>query len=290
MPIELLAGHHFVHTPEGPGIPVVVDSPHSGLVYPPDFAPAAPGSAILTSCDRYVDELWGGAPQAGAVLIGALFPRAYIDTNRAAGDLDPALIDGVWPEAVRPTDYSRRGMGLIRREALPGVPMSDRKLTVAEVRRRLQEYYEPYRRALAEALDAAWRAAGAVWHCNCHSMKSTGNAMNTDRGRSRPDFVVSDRRGTTSDPAFTRWAAACLTDLGYRVQVNDPYQGGDLVAASGRPGERRNSIQIEINRALYLDESTYEKGPDFAAVRADLDAFLAALGAYVAAALPARAG
>jgi N-formylglutamate deformylase len=290
MPTETFSGCYLLRTPEGPGIPLVVDSPHSGLVYPPDFAPAAPSSAILTSCDRFVDELWGGAPEVGAVLLAALFPRAYVDTNRAAGDLDPALIEGDWPEPICATDYSRRGMGVIRRDALPGVPMYARRLAVAEIRHRLEEYYHPYRRALAGALETAWQGAGAVWHCNCHSMKSTGNAMNTDRGRARPDFVVSDRRGTTSDPAFTRWAADCLTGLGYRVQLNEPYQGGDLVAVSGRPAERRHSIQIEVNRALYLDEATYDKGPGFAALRRDLDAFLAALAGYVQAALPALRG
>jgi N-formylglutamate deformylase len=289
MPTETSAGRYFIQTPEGAGIPLVVDSPHSGLEYPSDFSPAAPRSAVLTSCDRFVDQLWGGGPAVGAVLLGALFPRAYVDTNRAETDLDPALIDGDWPDPICPTDYSRRGMGVIRRDALPNVPMYARRLTVAEVRHRLDAYYHPYRRALAGALEAAWRGAGAVWHLNCHSMKSTGNAMNTDRGRARPDFVVSDRRGTTSDPAFTRWAAHALTNLGYRVQLNDPYQGGDLVAASGRPGEGRHSIQIEVNRALYLDEATYEKGPGFAALRRDLAAFLAALAGYVRAASPARA-
>jgi N-formylglutamate deformylase len=181
-------------------------------------------------------------------------------------------------------------MGVIRRDALPGVPMYGRRLSAAEVRARLDGYYRPYRAALAGALEAAWRGAGAVWHLNCHSMKSTGNAMNVDRGRARPDFVVSDRRGATADPEFTRWAGRMLADLGYKVQLNEPYQGGDLVAASGRPAERRNSIQIEVNRALYLDEGTYEPGPGFGALRRDLDSFLAALAAYVQAAVPAQAG
>jgi N-formylglutamate deformylase len=288
MPTETSAGRYFIQTPEGAGIPLVVDSPHSGWDYPSDFSPAAPGAAVLTSCDRFVDELWGAAPEVGAVLLGALFPRAYVDTNRAADDLDADLIEGEWPDPVRPTDYSRRGMGVIRRDALPGVPMYARRLTVTEARHRLDAYYQPYRGALASALEAAWQAAGAVWHLNCHSMKSTGNAMNTDRGRARPDFVVSDRRGTTSDPEFTRWVARALTDLGYRVQLNDPYQGGDLVAVSGRPGEGRHSIQIEVNRALYLDEATYEKGPGFGALRRNLDAFLAALAVYVQGAVAAR--
>jgi N-formylglutamate deformylase len=270
MPTQTVPGVLFARLPDAGDLPLVFDSPHSGLAYPPDFQPAAPEAMILTSCDR--------------------FPRAYIDPNRSAGDLDPDLLAEPWPGQVDGSDYTRRGMGLIRRFALPGVPLYRRKLTLAEVEARLAGYYRPYRDRLAGIIEAAVARHGAVWHCNCHSMKSVGNAMNTDAGSARPDFVLSDRWGRTSDQRFTRWVATRLTLLGYTVKINDPYQGGDLVATFGHPDEGRNSLQIEVNRALYLNEATYEKHAGFARLEQSLAALQEALAEYVRGQLAARPG
>jgi len=259
--------------PAGRGVPVVFDSPHSGMEWPPDFRPAAPRAAVHTTWDAFVDELWADVPAHGATLLAATFPRAYIDVNRAADDLDPTLLGSPWPEPLATSDYSRRGMGLIRRLALPGVPMYDHPLPVAEVAARLRDYYRPYRAALAGRLDELHRAHGFVWHVNCHSMKSRGNGMNIDEGALRPDIVVSDRLGRTAAPEFTRRAADWFADRGLSVQVNDPYRGGDLVVTHGDPAAGRQSIQIEINRALYLDEATCTRGPRFAEVRTLLGEF-----------------
>ncbi len=288
MPTQTVSGILFAQLPDEDALPVVIDSPHSGLKYPPDFQPTAAPAAILTTCDRYVDELWGAAPQLGATLIAALFPRAYIDPNRSAKDLDPELLQGPWPGTVDGSDYTRRGMGLIRRLALPGVPLYERKLAVAEVESRLACYYRPYRERLAQAIETAVARHGRVWHFNCHSMKSQGNAMNTDSGSLRPDFVLSDRHGTTCELRFTRWFAAQLIGMGYTVKINEPYQGGDLVASFGRPREGRNSLQIEINRALYLDEGTYQKNAGFDPLVRNLTSLLAAMADYVRAELAAR--
>lgn len=265
----------------GEAAPVVFDSPHSGMEWPPDFKPAAPRSAILTTWDAYVDELWSGAPDHGATLLSARFPRAYIDANRAADDLDPALInDGPWPGPLAPTDYSRRGMGLVRRFALPGVPMYDRPLASAEVQHRLETYYQPYRIALKRQLDELHATCGAVWHVNCHSMKPRGNSMNLDDGSLRPDIVVSDRNGRTASPDFTRWAADWFSAHGFVTKVNNPYLGGDLVATHGDPSVARHSIQIEINRALYLEEPDCTRKASFAELQQRLDGFAAALCAF----------
>lgn len=269
-------------------LPIVFDSPHSGIALPDDFGTIAPREAILTSWDAFVDELWSGVPAHGGVLIGAHFPRAYIDPNRAITDIDADLLAEPWPEPLVPEPYTLRGMGLIRRYALPGVPLYDRKLSIAEVRHRIDAYYRPYRAALQDAADAAYAQHGALWHVNCHSMKSRGNAMNVDAGQARPDLVISDRRGTTSDPAFTQWAANHFTAAGYRVQVNEPYQGGDLLRAVSDPARRRHSIQIELNRARYMDETAFAKHAGFDALKRDLDAFAQALAAYVRAQLKAQ--
>jgi N-formylglutamate deformylase len=262
-------------------LPIVFDSPHSGIVLPDDFGTVAPREAILTTWDAFVDELWSGVPARGGVLIGARFPRAYIDANRAITDIDAELLAEAWPEPLAPEPYTQRGMGLIRRYALPGVPLYDRKLPVAEVRHRIDAYYRPYREALARAAEAAYAQHGALWHVDCHSMKSRGNEMNVDAGEARPDFVISDRRGTTADPAFTQWVADHFSAAGYRVQINEPYQGGDLLRAVSDPARRRHSIQIELNRALYMDEAAFAKHAGFDTLKRDLDAFADALAAWV---------
>jgi N-formylglutamate deformylase len=259
----------------------VFDSPHSGIDLPDDFRTIAPRDAINTTWDAFVDELWSGVPERGGVLIGAHFPRAYIDPNRAIDDIDAALLDAAWPEPISPQTYTARGMGLIRRFALPNVPLYDRKLSVAEVKHRIDAYYLPYRQALASAADEAIATHGALWHVDCHSMKSRGNAMNVDAGAPRPDMVISDCLGTTSDPAFTHWVAQHFIDAGYRVQINDPYQGGDLVMATGDPARNRNSIQIELNRALYIDEAAFARHDGFARLKHNLDLFADALADYV---------
>ncbi|VWC80854.1 MULTISPECIES: N-formylglutamate amidohydrolase [Burkholderia] len=272
---------HFIATPTVPALPIVVDSPHSGIAYPPDFATVAPDDAIRTTWDAYIDELWAGTPARGGTLLGATFPRAYIDPNRAETDIDATLLAEPWPEPLSPQPYTQRGMGLIRRDALPGVPLYDRKLSLAEVRHRIDAYYLPYRRALAGIAEPLHAAHGALWHIDCHSMKSRGNAMNVDAGELRPDVVVSDRRGTTADPAFTAWTAQWFVDAGYRVQVNDPYQGGDLLTALADPARQRHSIQIEFNRALYMDEAAFAKHAGFATLKHSVDAYLDALADYV---------
>ncbi|MEX3923620.1 N-formylglutamate amidohydrolase [Paraburkholderia sp. BR10936] len=269
-------------------LPIVFDSPHSGITLPDDFGTVAPREAILTSWDAFVDELWGGVPARGGVLIGARFPRAYIDPNRAITDIDAELLAEPWPEPLAPEPYTRRGMGLIRRYALPGMPLYDRKLSVDEVRHRIDAYYRPYRAALAQAAETAYAQHGALWHVDCHSMKSRGNEMNVDSGEARPDFVISDRRGTTSDPAFTQWVAEHFAAAGYRVQINEPYQGGDLLRAVSDPARNRHSIQIELNRALYMDEATCSKHAGFDTLKRDLDAFADALAHRVRARLNAK--
>lgn len=265
----------FVQEPSTEPVPLVLDSPHSGFTFPADFRPAAPVEAIRTGWDAYLDDLWSGATKHGASLICARFPRTYIDANRSEDDIDAELLDAPWPHPLNPSDYARRGQGLIRRFALPNVPMYDRRLRVDEIEHRLDTYYRPYRRAVAEALETALRRFDRVWHIDLHSMKSKGNAMNTDNGRARPDFVISDREGKTSDPKVAQWIAARFRELGYTVLVNDPYKGGDIVRTFGKPERNQHSVQIEINRAIYMDEATCEKSARYAHLKADIDVFLA---------------
>lgn len=254
-------------------IPLVVDSPHSGLAFPPDGRCVAPAEALLAGWDAYVDHLWAATPEAGGTLIAATFHRCYIDCNRSEADIDPQLLGEPWPGLV-PTVYSERGMGLIRRYALPDVPMYSGPLSAADVSRRIERYYRPYHAALGRALDDAQRRHGSVWHLNCHSMKSIGNAMNADNGARRPDIVVSDRAGSSADPAFTRWVAAAFAEMGYHATINHPYEGGDIVRRYGAPARSRHSVQIEINRKLYMDERSFVLHEGADKLKADLHTFL----------------
>lgn len=260
-------------------MPLVFDSPHSGLDYPADFHPAADRAAILSTWDAYVDELWGGVPAAGAPLLVALFPRAYVDPNRAEDDIDPAVLDSPWPQPFVSSEYTRRGMGLIRRLAVPGVPMYAHRLSVATVRHRIEHYHRPYRSALRATLDATWRQHGSVWHFNCHSMKSRRRRESPVAG-GRPDLVIGDRDGTSAAPGLAKWVAAFFADRGHTVAINRPYRGGDIVRSHGDPARRRHSLQLEINRALYLDEATGARGPRFGELRAELTAFAEAMADY----------
>jgi N-formylglutamate deformylase len=262
--------------------PIIVDSPHSGTLYPFNSGIVAPATALKSTWDAYVEELWGGAPELGCPLLSARFPRAYIDPNRAPNDIDAAMLEGTWPAPLEPSDACLRGMGLIRLNALPGVPMYKGKLPTAEVAHRLDHYYKRYHSVLQNLLDEAVEKSGAVWHINCHSMKSVGNAMNVDNGEERPDMVISDRNGTSANPGFTEWVATQFDKLGYRVRINVPYQGGYIVQHYGMPIRNRHSVQIEIKRGIYMNEKRCEKHDGFEKLQRDLARFLQAMKQYVA--------
>ena len=269
------------HDPQIAPIPLVFDSPHSGTDYPADFDHSVSRAMVRQAEDTHVAELYRAAPAYGATLVEALFPRAYIDPNRHVADIDAELLAGAWPGPVNVSRKTELGIGLVWRLAEGGVPMYARKLAVAEVQRRIADYYEPYHAALARALDERFAACGVVWHVNCHSMPAVGGVMSDDPGRERADFVLGDRDGTTCEPEFTAFVAAQLRAMGYAVAVNDPYKGVELVRKHGRPGERRHSLQIEANRRLYMDEVTLEKNAGFAVLETNLTQIAASLRGYV---------
>jgi N-formylglutamate deformylase len=265
--------------PAGEALPLVFDSPHSGSLYPDDFSFCCPLPILRRAEDAFVDELFDAAPSHGATLIAAVFPRSYLDVNRAADDLDPGLLAAAWPNHLPLRPATR--VGLVRRYAQPGIPIYDRKLHPKDVLSRIERYHAPYHRALDEACDRLHDEFGAVWHINCHSMPSTGNRKLGRKGE-HGDFVLGDRDGTTCDGEFTDFVARTLRDMGYEVHVNDGYKGVEIVRRHGRPGERRHSLQIEIDRALYMDQRSLEKNAGFGQLQADLAALVEALRAFVA--------
>jgi len=269
------------HDPAGDVIPLVLDSPHSGTIYPEEFDHAPARILVRQAEDTHVATLWRAAPSFGATLLEARFPRSFIDPNRGLDDIDPELLTDRWPHAIAPTRKTLQGIGLVWRMAGDGVPMYARKLTSAEVADRIDRYWRPYHAALDAALDARVRRFGAVWHLNCHSMPAIGDARADDPGSMRADFVLGDRDGTTCEPAFTQLVADTLRHLGYGVAINDPYKGVEIVRRHGRPAEHRHSLQVEIKRTLYMDEQTFEPTDGFLRLEADLARLTATIAGHL---------
>jgi len=250
-------------------------------MYPEDFDHIVPKQVIRCAEDMFVDELFEGAPLQGAVLLAALFPRSYIDPNRSLSDLDTRLLDFLWQGSLEPGEKTRRGHGLIWHTCPPDLQMYDRKLTKDEVRRRIDEYYLAYHGALDDALNRLYRKFGHVWHINCHSMPTISAAMLPGDPRARrAEFVLGDRDGTTCAPEFTVLVRETLEAFGYSVVVNNPYKGVELVRAYSDPDKDRHSIQIEISRSLYMNESTFLQTDGFDKLKANLSQLSAVICAY----------
>jgi N-formylglutamate deformylase len=239
--------------------PLVLDSPHSGTWYPPDFGYSCALADLRQAEDTHVEKLWSFAASMDQSFLQAHFARSYLDLNRDPGDVDPTLIDGAWPHTVQAGDKVRRGMGLVWQRTLAGTPVYGRRLTAQEVARRTALCWEPYHAALAGAIAQAKARHGYCIHLNCHSMPSDRALYEADfPGWEPTDFVVGDRRGSTAAPALTAWIAAFLRERGWRVDVNYPYQGVELLRRHAAPDHGIHSIQLEVSRKLYMDERTLE--------------------------------
>ncbi|WP_425961403.1 N-formylglutamate amidohydrolase [Rhizobium nepotum] len=265
-----------------PAIPLVFDSPHSGLVIPDDFERVASDEMVLVASDTYVDDLFGFAPAIGAPLLLAHFPRSFLDLNRSLQDVDLELVDGQWPYAVRDSASARRGMGLIWRFAWGDQPMYGRQLSVKELEDRIDTYWRPYHRELVRLLDRTYDTFGRVYHINCHSMPAVGHVLSPDpAGTIRKDIVVGDYDGASSEPEFVQLVISTLESFGYSVSRNVPFRGAELVSAYSAPAKNRHSIQIELNRKLYMDEVTREKNAGYGELKANLGKLGATLRTYL---------
>ena len=269
-----------VRLPAQGGLPIVIDSPHSGSAYPPDFGYSAPFELLRRGEDLYVDELYAHAPEFGATLVAASFPRAYIDPNRLLADIDTALLDAPWPGEVAAGAKTKLGIGLIWR-LLGDVPIYQRKLSVAEVQARIERCYRPYHAALDQAIEAAYASHGAVWHLNVHSMPDDSYARLGLPVKPLADFVLGDLDGRTAGEPVMALIEAALREQGYSVARNDPFKGVEIIARNGRPAQRRHSLQIEVKRSCYADVESHRPNAGFERVQRALDAMLAALAAHV---------
>ena len=268
----------FVITSPHPGVtpaPLIFATPHSGRIYPTSLMSATrlDAETIRRSEDAYVDSLIAGGPAHGATVIAARMARAWFDVNRAPWELDASMFEDELPAYARGrTAKVAAGLGSIARIVGDGQEIYLRKLTFAEALARVESVHQPYHAALAELLTTTHRRHGAVVLIDWHSMPSAAVGAGCD-------MVLGDRFGGACGPAAPRLAESVLRQRGYSVSRNAPYAGGYTTEHYGRPQRGVHALQIEINRALYMDERTLELTPGFAQLKADLETLFAALAA-----------
>lgn len=257
---------------------MVFASPHSGVIRPSDMGERTNLSAatLRSAEDVGVDRLVRTGPALGAPLIAGLVSRAYCDLNRAPSELDPDLVDGV--EGGGRTAKVAAGFGVIPRKAGDGAALYDRRLSLAEAHGRLERVHAPYHQGLADLMQAARERHGVALLIDWHSMPSwaTGGRGRSGRG---VDIVLGDRHGASCRGVNMRRIRALFEAQGWRVSLNAPYAGGYATQAWGRPDEGFQAVQVELNRALYLDETTLEPSADYGRFSRALDRVVAAVAA-----------
>lgn len=262
--------------PDGPAGPLVFASPHSGDVYPDDLnaTPSLSEASLRSAEDALVDRLIAAGPAHGVPLIAGRVSRAYVDLNRDPAELDAALIDDC--EGASSTAKVAAGFGVIPRRAGDGAALYDRRLDRAEAEGRLARVHSPYHTALGDMMRSARRHHGNAILIDWHSMPSRAAG---GRGRSVKgvDVILGDRHGASCAPRLTRRLRALFESLGWTVGLNQPYAGGYSTQLWGRPDDGFQAVQIELNRALYLDEKTLRPSADFDRCQTALSRLIAAL-------------
>ena len=258
-------------------VPFVFNSPHSGKHYPQRFLAMTrlDRAAIRRSEDCYVDELFGGSVPLGAPILVAHFPRAYLDANREAWELDPRMFSDALPSFanIRSARVAG-GLGTIPRLVGEGLEIYGGRLSLREAVSRIETIYKPYHETLRQLISRTRHSFGYAVLVDCHSMP--GSIKLADSGL-RPDFIVGDRFGTSASVALSEAAIRLLTAMGYTVAHNKPYAGGYITEHYGRPVQAVHALQIEVNRALYMNEATLEKSAGFDALAEDIARFSADL-------------
>ena len=243
---------------------VIFASPHSGRDYPPGFLAESQLESLQlrSSEDAYVDRLIARAPMCGAPLLCALTPRAYIDLNRAADELDPAVIAGVDRIAHNPRISS--GLGVIPRVVSGGRAIHSGKITLEEAQHRLSHHWRPYHDALKGIIDETCASFGEAILIDCHSMPHEAIANHARPGQPKPEIVLGDRFGAAAGREVVDQIEAAFATAGFHVVRNSPFAGAYIAQHYGRPLSHKHVVQIEIDRGLYLDEARVEPGPNFA--------------------------
>jgi N-formylglutamate amidohydrolase len=258
--------------------PVLFNSPHSGSTYPRAFLETSrlDIGTLRRSEDSFVDELIGGVVRQGFPLMHAHFPRCFVDVNREPYELDPRMFEGRLPSFANTRSMRvAGGLGTVARVVGDAQEIYDQRIPVDDALRRIESLYKPYHRSLRRLFTKLHRDFGAAVLVDCHSMPSTAGHRDE---RPRPEFVLGDRYGTSCVGAVSEVVEQTLRSLGYSVSRNKPYAGGFITEHYGNPAAGLHAIQLEINRALYMDERRYERSRHFNALAADLETLSTRLG------------
>jgi N-formylglutamate deformylase len=250
---------------------VIFNSPHSGRVYPRTFLTTSrlDLAALRRSEDFFVDELIAGLVARGHPVMRAHFPRCYVDVNREPYELDPRMFEGRLPSFANTRSMRvAGGLGTVARVVGDAQEIYDRRLPVDDALRRIESLYKPYHRALRRLFTRVHRDCGAAVLVDCHSMPSTAGARDE---RPRADIVLGDRYGTSCAGGVSDVIDATLRSLGYTVSRNKPYAGGFITEHYGNPAVGLHAIQVELNRALYMDERRYARNETFGRVAEHLE-------------------
>jgi N-formylglutamate amidohydrolase len=252
--------------PQRQSVPLVVASPHSGSLYPADFLAqaAVPLAALRRAEDAFVDELFAAAPALGMPFLAARFPRSYVDANREPYELDPAMFEGPLPRALNHrTTRVAAGLGMIPRVAASGEAIYRGRVPAAEIEHRLETCWRPYHTTLSLLVEQAYAQFGGVLLIDAHSMPSSASGIGLRERDHRVDIVLGDNHGEACASDLVDCVDSWLSAQGLKVRRNQPYAGGFTTQRYGRPGVGRHALQIEINRALYMDEARHTKLPTF---------------------------
>ncbi len=258
--------------------PVLFNSPHSGCTYPRGFLGASrlDIATLRRSEDSFVDELIAGVVKRGYPLMRAHFPRCFVDVNREPYELDPRMFEGRLPSFANTRSMRvAGGLGTVARVVGDAQEIYDRRIPVDDALSRIESLYKPYHRALRRLFSRLHRDFGAAVLVDCHSMPSSAGHRDE---RPRPEFVLGDRYGTSCVGAVSETVEHTLRALGYGVSRNKPYAGGFITEHYGNPAAGLHAIQLEINRALYMDEKRYQRSANFARLAADLETLAERLG------------
>ncbi|HLX16842.1 MAG TPA: N-formylglutamate amidohydrolase [Bradyrhizobium sp.] len=257
--------------------PIIFNSPHSGSVYPDQFLIASriDLSALRRSEDSFMDELIGGLSDRGFPTVTVNFPRSYVDVNREPYELDPRMFSGRLPSFANTRSMRvAGGLGTIPRVVGDGQEIYRERIAVDDALARIETLYKPYHRALRRLINRAHHVFGTAVLVDCHSMPSVGVSRDEPR---RPDAVIGDRYGTSCAPMLADMVEETMSRLGYSVGRNKPYAGGFITEHYGNPASGLHTIQLELNRAIYMDERRRARGARFAQVAHDFAVLAEAL-------------
>ena len=251
--------------------PLLFNSPHSGRIYPREFLLASrlDLATLRRSEDSFVDELFAGVVERGHPLVRAHFPRCYVDVNREPYELDPRMFDGRLPSFANTRSMRvAGGLGTVARVVGDAQEIYDQRISVVDALQRIDGLYKPYHRTLRRVFMRLHRDFGAAILIDCHSMPSAGGTRDE---RARADLVLGDRYGTSCVAAVGETIEMTMRSFGYVVSRNKPYAGGFITEHYGNPTAGLHAIQLEINRALYMDERRYQPAASFATLAAELE-------------------